>query len=147
MTWLEAQQIAGKLLDGLRSQYNQREVRLILRACNRRYHAKKQEENVNKYTLFNEHMEIDIYGNDPKDAIMRRKRFPRPRIQEGERLYGTQMIANYVEQPDLIVKNVIGIEDTNSSTRGNKPYIRVIVETSDGTIHPIDMQQATVTIS
>lgn len=44
MTWLQAQQIADKIITGLRSQYDQAGIRLILRACNRQYHAAKKQE-------------------------------------------------------------------------------------------------------
>lgn len=94
-----------------------------------------------KYQLYNEFNGIEIYGEDPIDAVNRRKSFPRPKHQEGEKVYGERMIANMVESPALIIKQALEIEDTTGSKRGSDEYITVIAECENGQIVAIDMKE------
>jgi hypothetical protein len=93
-----------------------------------------------KYTLYSEHCSIDLYGDNPADAIMRERIIPRPKHQDGERMYGV------VDTPPIEVVRVIGIEDTSRLTRGDAHPIRVICECVDKKILAIEMQDTGVTI-
>lgn len=94
-----------------------------------------------KYQLYSEYNNIEIYGADPLDAVNRQKSFPRPRHQDGEKLYGEKLIANLVPTPDLVIKAALEIEDTSNSRRGSDEYIRVIAECVDGKIVGLDMKE------
>lgn len=73
-----------------------------------------------KFKLFNEFNNVEIYGDDAKDAVTRHKTFKRPKHQDGEKAYGNKMIANLVDSDALEVVKVIGIENTGSVARGDK---------------------------
>lgn len=94
-----------------------------------------------KYRLYSEFCDKIIYGTDPIDAVTRQKSFPRPRHQDGEKMYGNKTIANLVPTPDLQVKQALEIEDTAGSRRGSDEYIRVLAECEDGKIMAIDMKE------
>ena len=94
-----------------------------------------------KYQLYSEYNNVEIYGADPLDAVNRQKSFPRPRHQEGEKLYGEKLVANLVPTPDLVIKSALEIEDTSNSRRGSDEYIRVIAECENGKIVGIDMKE------
>jgi hypothetical protein len=102
---------------------------------------------MNKYQLFSEHNNLEIYGDDPADAIMRQKTISCARHQEGERVYGDRMIANLVHTPALEIARVVEIEPTDGSDggaivrRGSTPITRMICETVDKKIVAIDLAE------
>ena len=102
------------------------------------------ENRMKKYQLFSEFCDKTIYGDDVTDAINRLQVIPRPSIGTGDARIGTRI---YTPQDPIIIKAVIGIEDTSNSRRGNDTYIRVIVEDTDGKVHGIDLHEITVNIT
>jgi hypothetical protein len=99
-----------------------------------------------KFRLFSEFNDVAIYGEDAKDAVLRHKTFKRPKHQDGEKAYGNRMIANLVDSKPLEVAKFIGIEDTSNVSRGDKKFIGVLVEDTEGRIERIDMVEESVKI-
>ena len=99
---------------------------------------------MNKYQLYSEHCNIEIYGKDPIDAVNRQKSFPCPRHREGEKLYGEKLIANMVETEPLKVKQALEIEDTSNHRRGSDVFYRVVSELENGQIVAIDMKEVKI---
>lgn len=83
---------------------------------------------MNKYHLF-DYEPHSIYGDDLQDALLRQKTISRPAtFFHGEKRGGDK----------LTISNIIGIEPTPNSTRGDKKFDRVIVELDDRRIITVD---------
>lgn len=76
-----------------------------------------------KYQLFNEFSEAAVYGNNFTDAISAAQELQKPGTFENNIYYPGEI---------LMIDKVIGIEDTDNSTRGSDKYERVIVQLLDG---------------
>lgn len=97
---------------------------------------------MNKYELFSEHKNKELYGDSAADALLKAKKIPRadkyiPPEKSGK-FYGDKPICAYESRDDLIINAIIGEEDTSMSTRGDKKYQRLIVDTNEGIV-PIDI--------
>lgn len=83
---------------------------------------------MNKYHLF-DYEPQSIYGEDLQDALLRQKTLRKPvTFFHGEKRGGDK----------LTIANIIGIEPTPNTTRGDKKFDRVIVELDDRRIITID---------
>lgn len=101
-----------------------------------------------KYRLFSEFCDVEIYGENFIDALKSAGKLPRPKKQDGEKLYGEKIVANLVIQPALIIKSIIGIIDNggNSCSRGDYPVQSCLVVTDDGQKIAIDGYETDVKI-
>lgn len=74
---------------------------------------------MNKYRLFDEFCNKEIYGKDLADAILHAGKLSRPGKTQDNVYYPGETVE---------IAKVIGYEDTKNATRGNKKYLRVVVE-------------------
>lgn len=82
-----------------------------------------------KYELFREWERKEIYGENLSDAIMHAGSLSRPGRYEDKKFFPGEKMK---------VERVLGLEDTSTGTRGNKVFMRAVVEFDDGTRESID---------
>lgn len=84
------------------------------------------------YHLFNQWRGIEIFGEDFKDALMRKKSLKRPDrfISPGVKEEGAT----------ISIKSIVGELDTSErcSSRGESKIIRMLIEASDGQYFDVD---------
>ena len=97
---------------------------------------------MNKYCLFSEHKNHELYGDSATDALSKAKKIPVadkyiPPEKSGK-FYGTQPMCAYEPQDDLIINAIVAEENVDNTRRGDKKFQRIIVDTDKGII-PIDI--------
>lgn len=105
---------------------------------------------MNKYQLFSEHKNCELYGASAADALTRAGAIPQADKyippEESGKYYGDKPICAYEPRPDITINAILGEEDVSSSRRGDKQYQRIICDTSEG-VRPIDIVCADAVIT
>ena len=89
-----------------------------------------------KYTCFNEFCGHEMYGVDLADALMHVGKLPRPGKPGNSGGHN-----GLIPQPPVVVATVLGYEDVSNSRRGDRDFVRAIIEDADGIRHSVDVME------